>query len=326
MIKNIIKLLLTVIGTLFVSIVILFFWAQQPCLNPKDYTKVKKHNNIPIKTDSTLLVASYNIGYLSGMTNNKAIRAKEYLYNKNLNSAIKHLKNLNADIVAFQEIDFNSQRSYHVNQNTVISDSLFAYSASAVNWDKKHVPFPYWPISVQFGEILSGQSVVSKYKIDNNERIVLQKVKDKPFYYNSFYLDRLAQIVEIKHPIKDITVINIHVEAFDQKTRIAQLKNVLKLAKEKAKKGAVILLGDFNSDPNYKNAACKMFLNDDVFEVTDSITGTHYKKSYPSAKPSERLDYIFYTKKDFINEKSDVLNDFGLISDHLPVIARLKII
>jgi endonuclease/exonuclease/phosphatase family metal-dependent hydrolase len=324
--KNIIKLLLTVIGSLLVCIVILFFWAQQSCLNPKDYTKVKKHNHLPTTTDSTLLVASYNIGYLSGMTNNKAIRAEDFLYNKNLNSAIKHLKNLNADILAFQEIDFNSQRSYHVNQNTVISDSLFAYSASAVNWDKKYVPFPYWPISVQFGEMLSGQSVVSKYKIENNERIVLQKVKDKPFYYNSFYLDRLAQVVEVKHPVKDITVINIHVEAFEQKTRIAQLKNVLELAKEKAKKGAVILLGDFNSDPGYKNAACQMFLNDDVFVLTDTIAGTHYKKTYPSAKPSVRLDYIFYTKKDFISEKSDVLNDFGLISDHLPVYARLRFI
>lgn len=324
--KSILKGFFGTIILLMVAAVIFYFWAKQPQLGKDNYTQIKTHKTLQTAPDSIFTIATYNIGYLSGMTNNKAIHESEAFYQKNLGSALAHLKKLNADVVAFQEIDLGAKRSYHVNQNDVIADSLYAYSATAVNWDKTYVPFPYWPIDVNFGEMLSGQSVTSKYELTDHERIVLQKVESNPFYYNAFYLDRLAQVVTVKHPVKDITIINIHVEAFDQTTRIAQLKDVLNLAKEKAKAGAVVLLGDFNSDPDFKDAACKMFYTDDVFAGTDPIDNNNYKDSFPSDVPVKRLDYIFYTQKDFVTEESRVLNEFGTVSDHLPVYAALRMI
>jgi len=322
--RNIAKFLIVVVVALLVSAIVFFFWAKQACVPYEDYVQIGKHNNNEAQSDSILRIFTYNIGYLSGMTNNLSVSNDEEFYNENMNAVLTRIKEANPDVIAFQEIDYNSKRSYYIDQNKKIADELFAYSATTVNWDKKYVPFPYWPIRVNFGRMLSGQSVVSNYRIVDNQRIVLQKAESNPYYYNSFYLDRLAQVVTIKHPVKDITIINIHAEAFDQATRIAQLKDVLQLARSKADYGPVILLGDFNSDPKYKNAACRLFFEDNIFACADQFGETDYEKTYPSGKPTERLDYIFYTKKDFIALESGVLEQFGVVSDHFPVFANLK--
>ncbi|WP_421918946.1 endonuclease/exonuclease/phosphatase family protein [Marinifilum sp.] len=302
-----------------------YFWAKQSSLSSDQYCLIKNHENeIRHKCDSVLHVMTYNIGYLSGMTNNQPVRAAKKWYDDNLQHVINELGNLNVDIVAMQEIDFNSKRSYYLDQNKEIANGLFTYSATAVNWDKKYVPFPYWPIRVNFGKVLSGQSVMSKYEIVNHERNVLKRVESNPFYYDAFYLDRLAQLVRCKHPIKDFTLINIHVEAFDQATRIDQLKSVLKLVKSEAQNSPVIVLGDFNSDPNYKNSAIKIFLEEEILACAGGIDMSQYEKTYPSRNPSERLDYIFYTKKDFKHTKAFVAKKFAEASDHLPYYAELK--
>lgn len=318
------KLLGGILLVILLGIVCFYFWAKQPTIKSEQYCEICRYNNDVTKSsDSTIRVLSYNIGYLSGMTNNCPVRAEENLYKENLKHVLSNLKKIDADIVGMQEIDFDSKRSYHLDENNEIADKLFTYSAKAVNWDKNYVPFPYWPIEVNFGKIVSGQSVMSKYELTDNIRYVLQGVKNNPFYYNAFYLDRLAQVVHCKHSVKDITLINIHVEAFDQETRTEQLKTVLKLVKEEAKKAPVILLGDFNSDPTNKNSACQLFLKEDILGCAGGID-EDYAKTFPSEKPIERLDYIFYTKKDFVDMDAFVVSGFAQASDHLPFFAELK--
>ena len=321
--KGIKKTVITLIILVIMITLIFFFWAKQKNASQNEYTKITKHQNITcLKNDSLIKIVSFNIGYLSGMTNNLAVRPSENFYKQNMNQVLTKLKTTNADIIGFQEIDFNSKRSYHINQSKCIGDSLFPYTASAVNWDKRYVPFPYWPINTNFGQILSGQSIMSHYPLFDQLREVLPKVESNPFYYNAFYLDRLAQIVKVKHAVKNFTLINIHAEAFDKETRCKQLNRVLELFNELAKTGPVILLGDFNSDPEYKNAACNIFFN--APNIAYAGENTKMAKTFNSVNPTEKLDYIFYTKKDFKTIESRVLSEYGMISDHLPFYTMLK--
>lgn len=144
------------------------------------------------RNDSILRIVTYNMGYLSGMTNNTPQRPSREFYANNEKRVITALRSLDADIVGFQEIDFGSDRSYHTHQAKMICDSLFAYGAFAVNWDKHYVPFPMWPPKVHFKKVLSGQAVMSPYLFSGHEVHHLEKVKSNPFYYNALYLDRLA--------------------------------------------------------------------------------------------------------------------------------------
>ena len=207
-----------------------YFWASSPNFNANEYSKTYTNKYASkINNDSVFSIITYNIGYLSGMTNNLAIeKPKSFFYN-NLQTSLTQFKKINADIIAFQEIDFDSKRSYHINQQNEIAKLGYNFVGETVNWDKKYLPFPYFPISMQFGKILSGQSILSKYKIINQERFTLERNKTNSFYYDAFYIDRLAQIVKINIQNKILILINVHLEAFHQETRLKQTKKIIEL-------------------------------------------------------------------------------------------------
>lgn len=319
-----------IVISLLLLTVVFFFWAKSPTVSGSDYNTLylsgtrKSGEHLD---DSVLRVVTYNIGYLSGMTNNTPQRPSRAFYANNEKRVIPALRTLNADIVGFQEIDFDSKRSYQTDQAKMICDSLFTYGAFAVNWDKRYVPFPVWPPKVHFGKVLSGQAVASTYPLSGQEVHRLEKVKSNPFYYNALYLDRLAQIVTVDHPVKPFKVINLHAEAFDAETRRRQLNYIYDLFWELEKDFPVILLGDFNSDPGFPDAGIHLFLNDNRFAVAafDRNAPATSPKTYPSVHADERLDYIFWNVSRFELIDSRVLQEFGDISDHLPCIAEFRI-
>jgi endonuclease/exonuclease/phosphatase family metal-dependent hydrolase len=228
--KKIIRFLFLVILSLLLVLVGFYFWASSPNFSSDEYVKTYT-NSYPKETkiDSVFSVVTYNIGYLSGMTNNLAVDMPKSLFDKNLQLVLDKFKNLNVDLIAFQEIDFASKRSYDTNQQDKIAALGYNYVAQTINWDKKYLPYPEFPISKHFGRILSGQSVLSKYEITDQERVELERNKTNPFYYDAFYIDRLAQIIKIKIQNETLVVINVHLEAFHQETRLVQTKKIIEI-------------------------------------------------------------------------------------------------
>lgn len=308
------------VGILFLSLTVIFRWASQSTF-AEELCSLQHSAHKTFPADSSIIVISYNIGYLSGMTNNRAVKPEASLFQKNLEQLKEKLTEVKPNLICFQEIDYGSNRSYRMNQH----DSLTANSPcslKAINWDKRFVPFPYWPPSVWFGQVLSGQSIISDWEISQCTREVLPKVESTPFYYSAFYLDRLLVSAKIHHPVRDFILMNLHAEAFDTITRNKQLALVYQRFKQEAREHAVILAGDFNATPESGEPGMALFL-------TDSTIGCaaqpHDGKpaSFPSSAPQERIDYIFYSKKDFVENEAWIAEEFGSISDHLPIIARL---
>ena len=317
--KKLVKFITTLLLVLLAFITIFFFWASEPQLSEKEYSKLIINSNAKnTEVDSIYSIVTYNVGYLSGMTNNKAINKPKSLYDTNLKKVKRLFDSLKADIIAFQEIDYQSTRSFKVNQQDELSKLGYNYIAQAINWDERYVPFPYWPPSVHFGEMLSGQSILSKYPLMDHERMVLERVADAPFYRDALYLERLAQVVTTSIQGEKIVLINVHLEAFDKPTRINQFQVVYELFKKYAQDYPTILLGDFNSLARDDDAIIQKLLNDPnvgnaAFDE-ESIANT-----YSTKDPFKRIDYIFYNKNsiDYIDGK--VLTEFGQASDHLPV-------
>jgi len=321
--KRFLKTLISIILILLIAFVGFFFWGSSSVHPEKEKNLITKTNTTnAITNDSILSIATYNIGYLSGMTNNLPIAKPKSLFDNNLAKVKSVLKPLNIDILAFQEIDFASDRSHDVNQQQEIAKLGYPYIGQTVNWDKRYLPFPYWPISLQFGHVYSGQSVLSKYPITKQDRIILESVASDPFYRTAFYLDRLAQVDKIEINGKIVVVINVHLEAFDKHTRTIQTKRILKLYNSYKNNYPTLLVGDFNSDVKFKNASIAPIIN------SPNIGIAAYSKPYPntfsSKKPVKRIDYIFYNKN-FIEEiDSRVLTEIGESSDHLPLIMTFK--
>ena len=313
-----------VLMSFFVLITGFYLWASSPNLSPSDYAVITKSQvGEDLRNGDEFHVLTYNIGYLSGMTNNLPVEKPRSLFEDNMSHVLENLKRIDADLIAFQEIDYDSDRSYNIDQHAVIMGLGYGYSAKTINWDKRYVPFPYYPFSMHFGKVISGQSVLSKYPIVEQERIELERNQDNPFYYDSFYLDRLAQIVKVRVAGHTLVLINVHLEAFDQATRVHQFEKLRTLYAKYCHDGPTIMLGDFNSDPRYEDAGIAL-----LEELTQTGNAAFdrgdLQNTYNSREPSERLDYIFYNT-DYIKEVSaEVVDEFDESSDHLPVLLTFK--
>lgn len=318
------KVLFIILLSLIIPITGFYFWASSPNINKNDYTSLITNNfKEKFNNDSVFSIITYNIGYLSGMTNNLAVEKPQSLFDNNLNQVLTRLKNIDPDIIAFQEIDYASKRSYYVNQQNEIAKLGYNFVAKAVNWDKKYLPFPYFPIALQFGKVLSGQSILSKYRIIDQERIELARNKSNPFYYDAFYLDRLAQVIKINIQGKTLVLINVHLEAYHQETRMEQTEQVIKLFNQFSKTNPTILLGDFNSDLLYNNASIKLLI--DLPDTGNTaFDKNNMQNTFDSKNPSERLDFIFYNTNFISYLGGSVLTEFEQASDHLPLLMNFK--
>ncbi|MCB0279374.1 MAG: endonuclease/exonuclease/phosphatase family protein [Calditrichaeota bacterium] len=326
--------------SIILSLVILFyFWAGSSQYSESDYSQIVDYKKPVITSTDTLTLISYNIGYLSAMYNNRATQIPESAFTENLSNAIDSLSAYQPDIIAFQEIDFHSNRSYYVNQMDEIAKALnFPNGAMAVNWDKRYLPFPYWPPSVHYGEMLSGQAVLSRFKLINNERFILKSVEDRPFWYRHFYLDRLLQISKLKVNAKDILIANVHLEAFQLNTRVAQARQIVEKLKP-YRDQALILIGDFNAisqkqlhSGEYPKEIVDSYRDDDTIDyikselsfseaVPDSVTDLAIQFSFSSEKPHLHIDHIFFDERQF--ERIDWRIIHATASDHFPLYLKL---
>ena len=323
--KQLVKYFFKFLIALLVLVVGFYFWASSPTLNSTEYSKLSKIDGFksPIN-DTVFSIMTYNIGYLSGMTNNRAIAKPKELFDKNLEKVLVETKKVNPDIIAFQEIDYNASRSYNINQEQEIINLGYGYSATAINWDERYVPFPYWPISMHFGKVVSGQSILSKYPLKNHERVVLERVANAPFYRDAFYLERLAQVAIVTLGGKDVVLINIHLEAFDGNTRTNQFQEVVSIFNRYKEKYPTILLGDFNSRARDTNAVVQqLFAIDDIGNA--AFTKENPENTFDTKSPFERIDYIFYTKNTIECISGKVVTEFGESSDHLPVYMEFRL-
>lgn len=320
------------LGLSGLSLVLFYSWATASSYPTRRYAEVVSYGKPLTEPKDTFTVVSYNIGYLSGLTNNVAVERNADLFEKNLQQVIEVLQGLDADFIALQEIDLDSKRSFQVNQVEALAKALeMPVGAVNVNWDKNYVPFPYWPPTAHFGRILSGQAVLSRYPVQKNDRIVLEKVASKPFYYNALYLDRLAQVTELRVGERSVILINLHLEAFDNPTRLEQTRVVKDLAERYAQDYPVLLVGDFNSAVNRDEEGTVKTI--EIIGESDVLMGAispatysdPAQATYPSDAPQYKLDYIFYTPTTVEMVDARVVTEAAQASDHLPVAMTFRL-
>lgn len=324
-----------VIGGLLLTVllaVVIFYFAASSGWKVKDnYHQLLSWNSQPFSSD-TLVAMTYNIGYLSGMTNNLGVPRTKSLYDNNLKQAKALISKVDPDIIGFQEIDYESNRSFEVQQLEALAKAgLYSQALQSVNWDKKYVPFPYWPPKYHFGKMLSGQSILAKGILNKDKVITLPKPVNAPFYYNAFYLDRLVQVADWQVGNSTIKVMNLHLEAFDKETRIIHAEAVKTLYESYAEKMPVILMGDFNSPPAMHEEEDGMDIVMSAVNIASAIPDTTYISNpsafftFSSGKPAEMIDFILYNPS-HIQPIEGYVPAVGEISDHLPVMFKFKLV
>tara|TARA_R110002049_G_scaffold59201_1_gene160174 strand:- start:40121 stop:41047 length:927 start_codon:yes stop_codon:yes gene_type:complete len=294
-----------------------FFWASSSNIKGKETAKLitntfEQHTN----NDSIYSVVTYNIRHMGGKS--ETTNKPKSLFDENLKIVQDAFKDLNADILCFQEIDYAAKRSYKINQQNEIAKLGYNYVAQAINRDQKYVPFPLGLPSKNLGNLLSGQSILSKYPLKEHQRIVLEPLENMPFYKRAFHIKRLAQIATVTINNSDIILINVHLENTDKKTRTNQLKSVIDLFNKYKKEYPVILLGDFNSRPTADEEISKLF-------DMEAVGNNNFGITSGAKEDLKKVDFLFYTSTSIEMITSTVLTQFENISGHLPIELRFKL-
>lgn len=276
----------------------------------------------PKSAGATLRVVTYNLGYAYGDKNNQGVVLSRDQVLQNLDVAVALFTRLAPDVICLQEVDFDAHRTFGIDELDYLAKHLGFYNAAyAVNWSKNYVAWPYWPVTQQFGRMVSGQGILSRFPILSNDITIFPKPPNA-FWYNWFYLDRAAQRVGLDLGSEHLALWNVHLEAFHRPTRVAQAAELAQIVNVDTVPAKVVV-GDFN-DPRVAeknlhgdNAVFtfirKTMLQADL-EFAEQLT-------FPASQPVEKLDHLFFSKDfNLMTTSTRVLPT----SDHLPLIVDLQ--
>ncbi len=318
-----------------------------------------------IQMDSILKIVTWNIKFGGGRIDfffdchGDRVLMTESEVKSNMDGIVANIKTMNPDVIFLQEADIDSKRSAYVDQIQYILDRTdLNYAVYAAQWEADYVP------SDGIGQMNSGNAILSKYPLDNAERIALPLIGEQSGLVQYFYLRRNLLMAEITVDNKKINLLGTHTSAYSTDgTKKKQLDIILKKITDINAKGETFILGgDFNNLPLYTQNYCDFDDNackggdfevqscdvlaeelnnmEDYYVFEPAITHARYQSnedlyySFTSDKDgfwNRKLDYIF-TNGDFVDMSGMVrqsISSGGVetmpLSDHAPVSVLYKL-
>ncbi|MDO5725657.1 MAG: endonuclease [Tissierellia bacterium] len=352
--KNIIfKIVSIVIFVILISLVLLILFLTITEFKPPLITsfEIEDDGKEKVSFDTDLKITSLNIGYASlgeeadfFMDGGKGVLAnsKEEV-EKNLKGIANILNELNADFNLLQEVDTNSKRSFNINQRKYFEENVFkTNSFYAENYKTNYVPFPIPPM----GKVDSGLVTSTNYSIDHAERRSLSVPFKWPVRLANLKRCLLITKLPIEDSDKELVIINLHMEAYDDTGgRETQTRELLDIMEAEYNMGNyVIAAGDFNQSlydvseldfPNTEGHWTPGRIIEDIlqdgfkYHTGDKKIPTSRLNNKPYEKGSEdTYHYIIdgYLVSPNINVKSVETIDANFkYTDHNPVVMEFNI-
>lgn len=211
-----------------------------------------KEGHQEINQNEPLHIVTYNIGYagldkdmdffMDGGT--KVNPESKEKVEANLEGIQNILNEQDADVYLLQEVDTDSSRTFHINQQEYLEKQLDQNSVLAYNFKCDFVPYPFPPI----GKVESGIMTMTNFSIDSASRIALPESFSWPIKTCNLKRCMLETRIPIKGTDKELVIINFHLEAYDSgEGKIAQSKKLAQKLQEEYEKGNYVIAGgDFN--------------------------------------------------------------------------------
>jgi endonuclease/exonuclease/phosphatase family metal-dependent hydrolase len=338
------------IFSLFVLIVLglgIFVWWALGEKLPKfiQLEVMTEEGTLPAAPKEVIKVASYNIGHGQGVKENSWDYRDEKTTMQQMETVAAAIKKMDADVIMLQEVDLGSKRTHGIDQLKFIKQkTAYGYHACALVWKKNYVPFPFFPLRHQIGFVRAANCILSKYPLGNHESLIFDKPASHAWWLNIGYIDRGLQRVDIKIGEKKVALLNVHLEAWDIAAREKQILEVISYMDKIDI--PLILGGDFNTvmpgtkklsgfldEPGAdfsRDRTLNILLQKEPQLVIPKINAISNENPYehftfPANAPDRRLDYIFIRGKGISFKNFRVGFEAGVASDHLPVIAEIKI-
>ena len=255
--KKFLKLLLAIIAALLLIVLIYVAYVLLSYYRLEDNLALEVANPITAqaKTNEEYKLLSWNIGFgayeadydffMDGGTQSWA-KSKEAL-EANLEKISAFIEKQEADFNFIQEVDFDSTRTYHVDERPYILEAVEEQSyVFAQNYDS---PFLFYPLTQPHGKSKAGIMTFSSFGITSAIRRSLPIEQSLAKLVD---LDRCYSVSRV--PVengKELVLYNLHLSAYttDGTIAIDQLKMLVKDMQAEYEKGNYCIAGgDFNKD------------------------------------------------------------------------------
>ncbi len=352
---KILRVVLCILAIPVIAVIGFFGWLTANEYKPADVEKVEidttEGSGKQLKQGDSLSVVTWNIGYgalgdnadffMDGGTN--VMTAVPERVDVNLAGVNGFLVGMNPDIAFIQEIDRGSKRSYNQDEATKLQGELPLLTKAineqdpdyngyvmtfAYNFKVKFVPYP---VSDPIGKVESGISILSKYEVNDSERISLPC----PYSWPVKTCNLKRCLLVNRTPVydadgndtgKELVCVNLHLEAYDNgEGKIAQTNQLREFLQEEYNKGNYVIAGgDFNQ--TFSNVDMSAYpVHDEIpnvwkpgqIDVNDF--GTDFQCLMDPSSPTCRsLDKAYNSAEDKMNFQYYMLDGF-IVSNNLKV-------
>lgn len=247
-----------------------------------------------------------------------------------------------ADIYLLQEVDFNSRRSYELDEVGLNAGLLPTYDhVFSYNYKAKFVPFPF-STTDYIGKVNSGLQTLSKYRINESFRHQLPGAFSWPI--KTVNLKRAIQpnYINIEGTTKQLVVVNVHLSAYDDGSmRLKEMAYLKEFIEAEYQKGNYVIVGgDFNqvfyeakdTFPHHEGTWEAMIMDKDTLSENFSFAIDPLTPTCRSLHaPYTGGDFPYYIIDGFIVSNNitvttiNTINHGFLYSDHNPVILEVTL-
>ena len=199
-----------------------------------------------------LTLLTYNTGYAALSRDedffmdggSRVAPQSQDLVEENLAGIAETLIGQDTDICFLQEVDIDSDRSFHINEMEYYEDKLGLSGMFACNFDSVFVPYPIPPI----GRVNSGLMTTSIYQVSEASRFSLPVSFKWPVRIANLKRCLLIARIPVDGTDKELVLINFHLEAYDNgEGKIAQSRMLADILQREYEKGNYCIAGgDFN--------------------------------------------------------------------------------
>ena len=319
---------------------------EEMAVNGEVSTKINKDNNIKLLT--------WNVGYGAlddeedcYWDGGKGVygQSKEKV-EENIIAIRNKISELDPDIFFLQELDLNSKRSYYINELNMFKETFTSdkYKESfAKNFKAGLVPLPLYQMT---GRVDAGISTFSKFDISYSERIQLPIPFSWPMKLFNLKRCLLVSRIPIDGIDKELIIINLHLEAYDDgEGKAKQLEMLMNIMDEEYKKGNYVIAGgDFNQTFSTTNYGLYPKMNDWVCPVIDAESYPDFTFRMDDSTPTCRslykpykdankgvTEFQYYMIDGYIVSNNILINSLETLdlgfknTDHNPVVMSIKL-
>jgi len=351
----------------FAALLALAGWRCEPIVTTFDDIEEAEYYQAasiitPPGTVDTLLVMTWNIKYGGGdidfwwaCYDDRVLMTEEEVLD-NLDLLADYINQVDPDVLMLQEVDVDSKRAAYVDQMQYILDHTHLnYGVYASMWQVQFVP------SDGLGRADMGPAILSRWPLDNAERIGLALRTDQDALTTYFYIRRCMVRARIPQ-LDNLHVVTVHTAAWSQDDtkvkHIDRFKDELDAIDDTP--GLFVGGGDLNTIPpgsdmeyDFPDSKCEEgdFAGDDYRDdlelgvldalyddypsaisleeyVTDQSRYFTYGDKAGSLGFTRKLDYLF-TNHAWVpgsaTTHQDIASGGTTLSDHCPVSVRIKL-